>query len=63
MPAFDSRIHPHSEAFATNRDHMLRMLHEVRALERRTRDRSAASRPMFEKRGQLLPRSPTGSAA
>ena len=56
MPAFDSRIHPHSEAFATNRDHMLRMLHEVRALEQRTRDRSAASRPMFEKRGQLLPR-------
>ena len=56
MPAFDSRINPHSEAFATNRDHMLRMLHQVRALEQRTRERSAASRPMFEKRGQLLPR-------
>ncbi len=56
MPTFDSRINPQSDAFAANRDHMLRMLHEVRALEQRTRDRSAQSRPLFEKRGQLLPR-------
>ena len=56
MPTFDSRINPQSESFAVNRDHMLRMLHEVRALEQRTRERSAQSRPLFEKRGQLLPR-------
>lgn len=57
MPAmFDTRIHPQGEAFATNRDHMLRLLAEVRALEQRTRDRSAQSKPLFDKRGQLLPR-------
>ena len=56
MPAFDSHINPHSEAFATNRDHMLRTLAEVRALEQATRDRSAQSKPLFDKRGQLLPR-------
>ena len=56
MPFLDSRIDPQSEAFATNRAHTLRMLAEVRALEQRTRDRSAHSRPLFEKRGQLLPR-------
>ena len=56
MPAFDSSINPHSEAFATNREHMLRSLSEVRALEQRTRERSAQSRPLFDKRGQLLPR-------
>jgi len=53
---FDTRINPQSETFATNRDHMLRLLAEVRALEQRTRDRSAQSRPLFDKRGQLLPR-------
>ena len=56
MPFFDSRIDPQSEASANNRAHTLRMLAEVRALEQRTRDRSAQSRPLFEKRGQLLPR-------
>jgi len=56
MPFFDTRIDPQSEAFASNRAHTLRTLAEVRALEQRTRDRSAQSRPLFEKRGQLLPR-------
>ena len=56
MPVFDSSINPQGEAFATNREHMLRLLSEVRALEQRTRDRSAQSRPLFDKRGQLLPR-------
>jgi geranyl-CoA carboxylase beta subunit len=56
MPVLDTRLDPHSEAFATNRAHMLRLLGEVRALEQRTRDRSAQSKPLFDKRGQLLPR-------
>ncbi|MEO6623276.1 MAG: carboxyl transferase domain-containing protein [Burkholderiaceae bacterium] len=56
MSFIDTRIDPLSEAFADNRDYTLRMLAEVRALEQRTRDRSAQSRPLFEKRGQLLPR-------
>ena len=56
MTTFDSRINPHSDAFAANRAHMLRMLSEVRSLEQRTRDRSAQSRALFDKRAQLLPR-------
>ena len=56
MPVLSSRIDPDSAAFASNREHMLRLLAEVRALEQRTRERSAQSRPMFDKRGQLLPR-------
>ncbi len=56
MPAFDSSINPQAEAFASNRAHMLRLLAEVRALEQGTRDRSAQSKPLFDKRGQLLPR-------
>ncbi|MFO1192479.1 MAG: acyl-CoA carboxylase subunit beta [Rhodoferax sp.] len=56
MPVLDTRIDPHSETFAANRAHMLRLLQEVRALEQRTRERSAASKPLFDQRGQLLPR-------
>ena len=56
MPQFDSRLQPQSEAFATNRDHMMRTLAEVRQLEQRTRERSAQSKPLFDKRAQLLPR-------
>ena len=36
MPVFDSLVNPQSEAFTTNRNHMLRLLAEVRALEQRT---------------------------
>ena len=56
MPAFESLIDPLSTAFASNRAHMLRLLAEVRRLEQATRDRSAQSKPLFDKRGQLLPR-------
>ncbi|HQX58963.1 MAG: acyl-CoA carboxylase subunit beta [Rhodoferax sp.] len=56
MTTFESRINPHSDVFVANRTHMLRMLADVRELEQRTRDRSARSRPLFDKRAQLLPR-------
>ena len=56
MPLFETLINPHSAVFATNRSHMLRLLAEVRRLEQATRDRSAQSKPLFDKRGQLLPR-------
>ena len=56
MIPFDSRINPKSTVFAANREYMLRMLAEVRALEQRTRDRSAQSKPLFDRRAQLLPR-------
>ncbi|MBL8378876.1 MAG: acyl-CoA carboxylase subunit beta [Burkholderiales bacterium] len=55
MPTIESRL-VHDDAYRVNRDHMERMLAEVRALEQRTRERSAASRKLFESRGQLLPR-------
>ena len=56
MPIIESRLGAHNDAYRVNRDHMLRLMAEVRALEQRTRERSAQSRPLFEKRGQLLPR-------
>jgi geranyl-CoA carboxylase beta subunit len=55
MPAIDTRI-TRNDAWRVNRDHMATLLAEVRMLEQRTRDRSAQSRPLFDKRGQLLPR-------
>jgi len=56
MPIIESRLGAHNDAYRVNRDHMLRLLAEVRGLEARTRERSESSRPLFEKRGQLLPR-------
>jgi geranyl-CoA carboxylase beta subunit len=55
MPALESRL-IHDDAYRVNRDHMEGLLAQVRALEQKTRDRSAASRALFESRGQLLPR-------
>jgi geranyl-CoA carboxylase beta subunit len=56
MPVIDSTLSPTSDAFQSNRAHMLGLLEQVRAHEQRTRDKSAAARERFEKRGQLLPR-------
>jgi len=56
MPLFESRIQPQSADFARNRDHMAQRQAQVHALAQRTRDRSAQSKPLFDKRGQLLPR-------
>lgn len=56
MPILSSQINPANEAFAANRGSMLALLGEVRALESRVVDLSAARRGQFEKRGQLLPR-------
>lgn len=56
MPLFDSRIDPRSRSLCGQpRSHAAHVA-EVRALEQRTRDRSAQSQPLFDKRGQLLPR-------
>ncbi|MES2151308.1 MAG: carboxyl transferase domain-containing protein [Pseudomonadota bacterium] len=56
MPALDSRILAHSEGFQQNRRVLLAQLEQLRALEARTRDKSATARALFDKRGQLLPR-------
>ena len=56
MPAVESRIDVAGEAFRRNRDSLLGLIGRLRALEARTADASAKARPLFEKRGQLLPR-------
>ena len=56
MPILESILSPGSPAFQENRANMLALIGRVRALEERTRKASAASKPRFEKRGQLLPR-------
>jgi len=56
MPALATRIDPQSAAFTANREHMLGLVAQLRALEQRTRDESAKAGALFEKRGQLLPR-------
>ncbi|HZW12572.1 MAG TPA: carboxyl transferase domain-containing protein [Noviherbaspirillum sp.] len=60
MPVIESRIVPQSAAFQANRDALLAQVEELRALERRTRDKSAASRERFERKGKLLPRDRLG---
>ncbi len=56
MPVLETRIRPQSDDFARNRAHMEQRLAEAHALAQRSRDRSAGSKPLFDKRGQLLPR-------
>jgi len=56
MPAIFSRIDSASAGFAANSAHMEQLRAQVLALQARTRERSAASKPLFDKRGQLLPR-------
>ena len=56
MPVLDSRLDPASAASAENRAHGLALIAELRTLEAKPRARSAQSKPLFDKRGQLLPR-------
>ncbi len=56
MPVIESRLNPETEGFRQNRAAMLALVDRLRALEARTRERSAKSGPLFEQRGQLLPR-------
>jgi geranyl-CoA carboxylase beta subunit len=56
MPAIRSKLDPGSESFRRNREHMLGLIARLRALEERTRRESEKAKPLFDKRGQLLPR-------
>jgi geranyl-CoA carboxylase beta subunit len=56
MPIIESRVDPRSEAFRCNREQMLALIGEFRALEQKVRDFSNSKRERFRKRGQLLPR-------
>jgi geranyl-CoA carboxylase beta subunit len=56
MPAIQSKLDPASESFQSNRTRMLELIARLRSLEKRTRDKSEEAKPLFDKRGQLLPR-------
>ena len=55
-----SRLDPASDDFARNGAAMAAAVARLRALEARTRDASARSKPRFDERGQLLPRERIG---
>ena len=56
MPVIESKLDANSEPFRRNRQRMLELIERLRALEQRTRDESAKAKPLFDKRGQVLPR-------
>ena len=56
MPIIESRVDPQSESFRANREQMLALIGEFRALEQKVRDASNARRDRFRARKQLLPR-------
>ena len=56
MSAFESRWNPQSSVARQRRAAMLERLDALRALEERAAHASAKSKPVFDKRGQLLPR-------
>jgi geranyl-CoA carboxylase beta subunit len=56
LPAIESKIEVGGESFQRNRAHMLSLVGTLRALEARTRTKSAQAKPLFDRRGQLLSR-------
>ena len=56
MAQIDTNISTSSDGFIANRNGMLTLIESVRTYQRRSVDKSAASRERFAKRGQLLPR-------
>ena len=56
MPAIQSKLDTSSETFQSNRKRMLELVARLRGLEKRTREKSEEAKPLFDKRGQLLPR-------
>ena len=56
MSVIESNIDPDSEPFRTNREQMLALIGEFRALEQKVRDVSNSKRERFRARNQLLPR-------
>lgn len=53
---FESSFNPQSEQAQQRREAMLARIAQLRALEDRAAQASAKSKPVFDKRGQLLPR-------
>jgi geranyl-CoA carboxylase beta subunit len=60
VSVFASAWNPRSDAAQARREAMLQRLAQLRAIEQRAADASARSKPVFDKRGQLLPRERIG---
>src|SRR5947208_4989843 len=56
MPAVTLALDAAGDSLAANRRHALALIAQWRGIEARTRAASAKAAPLFEKRGQLLPR-------
>ena len=56
MPAIESKVRTNSDEFQQQREEMLALVNEFRALEQRVRDLSSSKKKKFRKRDQLLPR-------
>jgi geranyl-CoA carboxylase beta subunit len=56
VPVLSSRILTSGDSFAAQRAAMLQLVQRLRGLEARAIAASARSKPLFDKRGQLLPR-------
>jgi geranyl-CoA carboxylase beta subunit len=56
MPTLTSRAQQRDPAHSDNRAHLLGLIEQLRDLEQRTAQTSAKAAPLFDKRGQLLPR-------
>lgn len=56
MPAIQSEIDVHGDAFAQNREAMLAAIASFREVEQKVLDKAAEAKAKFDKRGQLLPR-------
>lgn len=56
MPRLESRLDTHAESYAQNRQDMLAAIQALRDVEAAVRGSEEKRRPVFEKRGQLMPR-------
>jgi geranyl-CoA carboxylase beta subunit len=56
VPTFESRLDPRTALYGENRERMLGRVLEIKNLEQKVRDASAAQADKFKGRGQLLPR-------
>ena len=55
MTIFESQLQAGSPSFEARKAAMLATLEQLRLLEARTVQKSASAKPLFDKRGQLLP--------
>jgi len=56
MPILETELNAHGDEFHSNRDAMLALVQQFRAIEDSVKTTEAKAQPKFSKRGQLLPR-------